>query len=133
MTDVRSEQTHDRFEQKSGEFRRTYGWRTDEHGQDEPVMIISRTRYPTHVPFGVPLNVAYRFAEPKHLMFCAIKALDHFGMLTTKDSAIKLATVIQDGLGDLIRMPPKPQTKDVNRDDPDAIVTVNGKEFAAWI
>ena len=132
MTDIRSQETHDKFAQTSGEFRRVYGWRQDEYGQDEPVMVISRTRYPTQVPFGVPLNAAYRFTESRHLMMCALKALDHFGMLTTRDSAIKLATVIQDGLEDLIRMPPKPQTADTKRDEPDAVITVNGKEFEAW-
>lgn len=132
MNDIRSPETHDRFTQVSGEFKRVYGWRRDEYGQDEPVMVIYRARHATQVPFGVTLNTAYRFTDPTHLMHCAIKALEHFGMLVTRDSAIKLATVIQDGLEDLIRMPPRPSGVDRKRDDPDAIVTINGKECAAW-
>lgn len=132
MSDTRSPETHDRFTQVSGEFKRVYGWRKDGFGQEEPVMVIYRTHYPTHVPFGVPLNTAYRFTDSRHLMECAIRAMEHFGMIVTKDSAVKLATVIQDGLEDLIRMPPKADTVDAKRDEPDAIVTINGKEFAAW-
>lgn len=128
----RSDITHDRFTQKSGEFMRVYGWQRNEDGNDEPVMVIYRTAYPTHVPFGVPLRTAYRFVDSKHLMACALKALDHFGMLTTRDSAIKLATVIQDGLEDLLDMPPKPNTADARRDEPEALITVDGKEIAAW-
>ena len=128
----RSEVTHDRFTQRSGEFLRVYGWQRNEDGNYEPVMVIYRTAYPTHVPFGVPLRTAYRFVDSEHLMTCAFRALDHFGMLTTRDSAIKLATVIQDGIEDLLDMPPKPSTADTRRDEPDAIITVNGKEIAAW-
>lgn len=128
----RSEVTHDRFTQRSGEFLRVYGWQRNEDGNDEPVMVIYRTAYPTHVPFGVPLRTAYRFVDSKHLMTCAFRALDHFGMLTTRDSAIKLATVIQDGIEDLLDMPPKPITADARSDEPDAIITINGKEIAAW-
>lgn len=128
----RSDLTHDRFTQKSGEFLRVYGWQRNEDGNDEPVMVIYRTAYPTHVPFGVPLSTAYRFVDSKHLMTCAFRALDHFGMITARDSAIKLATVIQDGLEDLLDMPSKPITADTRRDEPDAIITVNGKEHAAW-
>lgn len=77
----RSDITHDRFTQKSGEFLRVYGWQRNEDGNDEPVMVIYRTAYPTHVPFGVSLRTAYRFVDSKHLMACAFRALDHFGML----------------------------------------------------
>ena len=132
MTEIRDTLTQERFEQVSGEFRRVYSWRQDEHGQYEPIMVIYRTHFPTHMPFGVPLNSAYRFDNAHHLMQCAIAALDHFGMITTKDSAVKLATVIQDGLDDLIRMPPRPETRDFKRSDPDAILSINGKENAVW-
>lgn len=132
MNDIRSVETHDRFTQVSGEFKRVYGWRKDEFGQEEPVMVIYRTHYPTHVPFGVPLNTAYRFTDSRHLMECALRAMEHFGMIVTKDSAVKLATVIQDGIEDLLRMPPKADAVDTKRDEPDAVITINGKEFAAW-
>ena len=134
MTDdlQRSAETHDRFTQVSGEFTRVYGWRKDEDGNDEPVMVIYRTHYRTQAPFGVPLSAAYRFTSSKHIMLCAFKALDHFGMLTTKDSAIKLATMIQDGLSDLLRMPPKKDETDYQRDDPDAVLTINGQETPVW-
>ena len=130
--DTRSTDLHDRFTQTSGEFMRVYGWRKDEDGQDEPIMVIYRTRYKTQVPFGVPLSAAYRFTDSNHIMQCAFRALGHFGMLTTKDSAVKLATMIQDGLLDLLKMPPKHATEDRKRDDPDAVFTVNGKEMPVW-
>lgn len=130
--DTRSTDLHERFTQASGEFMRVYGWSRDEYGQDEPIMIIYRTRYRTQMPFGVPLKSAYRFRDSKYIMQCALRALDHFGMLVTKDSAVKLATMIQDGLVDLLKMPPKHETVDRKRDDPDGTFTVNGKEIPVW-
>ena len=122
----RHELTQDRYTHTSGEFTRMYGWHTDDEGREEPVMLLYRSHYRTEVPFGVPLRAAYRFTEGGHVMRCAFAALDHFGMLVTKDSAVKLATMIQDGLHDLIHMPPKPKTVDRKRDEPDAVITVNG-------
>jgi hypothetical protein len=100
-------------------------WKTRTHGElfvsyqwvnDEPAMLIFPTRPIDQAGcFAIALSSAWKYADSttggptEYLFEQADNAARVMGMFQTKDTLRKIATVIVDGLPDLVDMPPAPQ------------------------
>lgn len=54
-------------------------------------------------------SAAYRYDEPEYLARQAAVAADVLGMEPSPNNWVRIASIIHDGLPDLIRMPPAPE------------------------
>lgn len=72
---------------------------------DERAMVLLPTFRKGAPWFVVPDSVAYEYADPRHAAERAIKAAE---VLDMPSQAYRLATIMQDGLEELVTMPSKP-------------------------
>jgi hypothetical protein len=87
-----------------GDILAIYTWVNDERA----LVLMPAHRKPGSPWFVVCESAAYRYDNPHYLAQQAKKAAEVIGMDETTDTWFKVATIIIEGLGDLIRMPHAP-------------------------
>lgn len=106
----------------------------NEAKREEPAMVLYRPSVRGKCAI-IPLSSAYKYAEPKSRqelsdVFAAVRniaeALDY---PLNSQSFGRIANTIQDGLDELIKMPPKPQGKKQHVGD--ATLTAGGERFTS--
>lgn len=104
----------------------------NEDGREEPAMVLYRPSVKGKCAI-IPLSCAYKYDEPTtraekagvfHASMAIAKALDY---PLTGQSAAQIAMTIQDGLDELVRMPPKRLEKKVIGE---GCVTCDGKKHS---
>lgn len=71
---------------------------------------------PAHRQRGAPWYIvcesaAYKYDDPRYLAQQAAKAADVLGMDETQSTWVRIATIIHEGLPDLVRMPAAPEVE----------------------
>ncbi|MBP8236038.1 MAG: hypothetical protein KAY22_27500 [Rhizorhabdus sp.] len=88
-----------------GDIIAIYTWVNDERA----LVLIPAHRKPGSPWFVVCESAAYRYDNPHYLAKQARKAAEVIGMDETQAAWFKIASIIIEGLGDLIRMPSAPE------------------------
>jgi len=88
-----------------GDIIAIYTWVNDERA----LVLMPAHRKPGSPWFVVCESAAYRYDNPHYLAQQAKKAAEVIGMGETQAAWFKIATIIIEGLGDLIRMPSAPE------------------------
>ena len=83
---------------------------------DERAMVLIPARRAQGSPwFIVCESAAWKYDDPHYLARQAAKAAEVLGMDETTSSWYRIATIIHEGLPDLIRMPSSPQEAEVGK------------------
>jgi hypothetical protein len=93
------------FHRQHGDILAVYTWVNDERA----LVLLPAHRKPGSPWYVVCESAAYKYEEPNYLARQARKAAEVIGMDETADAWLKIATIIIEGLGDLIRLPPAPE------------------------
>ena len=88
-----------------GDIIAIYTWVNDERA----LVLIPAHRKPGNPWFIVCESAAYRYDNPHYLAKQSRKAAEVIGMDETQAAWFKIASIIIEGLGDLIRMPSAPE------------------------
>lgn len=92
-----------------------FTWFGAEADEREPCIVLVptyRILAPGHAkPCVIALSSAYKYADDRYLMDAAMNIAEILGL--GQSAAFKIATVINDGLLELIKMPPKPVERQV--------------------
>ena len=88
-----------------GDIIAIYTWVNDERA----LVLIPAHRKPGNPWFIVCESAAYRYDNPHYRPKQSRKAAEVIGMDETQTARFKIATIIIEGLGDLIRMPSAPE------------------------
>lgn len=98
---------------------------------DEPAMILwpKIKRLGTKGAFVLGLSSAYLYADMRYLVQKSAQAAEFIGMDSSKFTINRIATIILEGLEDLIHMPPQPigMTKAQEQEIGEAKIMVNGE------
>lgn len=118
-----------RFQREKGDFSISY-----QYYNEEPVMAIARrTDFHKRGVVVVALSAAWQYADSKsgeptdHCMTVAAAGAGKLGLEFNQSSIFKLADIIVDGLPELLKMKPKP---DSIRDDGNQLETVGEATFS---
>lgn len=101
----------------------TWTYNEDQEDYEPCLAIVPRYRRSGFKPCCVALSSAWRYAEPPYLARAAAFFLTQLGMADGMSNAHKVASLIHEHLGDLIKMPPNPTQTIVVAD---ASVTIEG-------
>lgn len=93
------------FHRQHGDILAVYTWVNDERA----LVLMPARRRPGSPWFVVCESAAWRYDDPRYLAQQSRKAAEVIGMDETAGAWFKIATIIIEGLGDLIRMPPAPE------------------------
>lgn len=93
------------FHRQHGDILAVYTWVNDERA----LVLMPAHRRPGSPWFVVCESAAWRYDDPRYLAQQSRKAAEVIGMDETAGAGFKIATIIIEGLGDLIRMPPAPE------------------------
>ncbi|MBF0529199.1 MAG: hypothetical protein HQK55_07995 [Deltaproteobacteria bacterium] len=104
--------------------------------EGEPILLIRRKVYQTERVYGIRLRDAWRFSADHNPNFdrfmmsvCAqVHEYLDLGLVTVQKMAA-LATVIEDGLDELIGRPPEDEKEESGKAVGEAIVTINGQKL----
>lgn len=112
MTKPAIDLTRHAFMRPSGDLVCVGTWLWNEQQEDtEPCLVIlPRYRRDGFKPCVVALSVAWRYNEPAYLARASQWFLQGLGMEDNMSNAHKVADLIHSHLGDLISMPPNPDT-----------------------
>lgn len=94
-----------------GDILAIYTWVNDERA----MVLIPALRAPGSPWFIVCESAAWKYDDPHYLARQAAKAAEVLGMDETTSSWYRIATLIHEGLPDLIRMPSSPQEAEVGK------------------
>jgi hypothetical protein len=72
----------------------------------EPAMILS-PKGPAKKAFVICLSAAHKYDESEYLVAGAMKAVRVLGLTEDKQTAYRVSMDIEDGLDDLVKMPPE--------------------------
>lgn len=76
-------------------------------------------------------SAAYQYDDPEYLKQACMKACEVLGMSPTPSNWVRVATVLNEGLPDLYRMPSEPSwSRPVGREFGELIVKQGGQEIA---
>jgi hypothetical protein len=106
----------------------TWLWNDDQEDYEPCIVIVPRYRKNGFKPCVVALSSAWRYnpehGGPRYLARASKLFLTALGMDDCMSNAYKVAEIIQNNLGNLLKMPPNPTTTIVGAD---ATVTINGR------
>jgi hypothetical protein len=112
-------------------FRRVHGdiVASYQYVNDERAMVL----WPLHRK-GVPAfivcdSAAFKYDDPKYLAAQALKCAEMWGMESSSTVWFRVATIIHEGLSDLIRLPPLPAGKVSGPVIGEASLRMNGVEI----
>lgn len=94
-----------------GDILAIYTWVNDERA----MVLIPALRAPGSPWFIVCESAAWKYDDPHYLARQAAKAAEVLGMDETTSSWYRIATLIHEGLPDLIRMPSSPQEAELGK------------------
>lgn len=118
----------------TGKIQRAFIYTDAGDKDDEPAMAIYRPSVKGKCAI-IPLSCAYKYSEPKTRQELSdvfnevqniAQALD---FPLDGQSFARIAHTIQDGLDELIKMPPRPQVKKSHVGD--AVLSANGEKFSS--
>lgn len=101
----------------------TWVYNADQEDYEPALVIVPRYRKDGFKPCCVALSAAWKYNEPAYLAHAAAFFLTQLGMADGMSNAHKVASLIHEHLGDLIKMPPNPTQTIVVAD---ASVTIEG-------
>lgn len=101
---------------------------------NEPAMILwpKFKRLATKGAYVIPLESAYKYSDVPYLVEASAKCAEFIGMDATKFTINRIATIILEGLPDLIEMPPEPtnMTKAQGEEIGEMLIKVDGQTIA---
>lgn len=114
------------FSRLHGDILAIYTWVNDERA-----MVL----LPAHRSAGSPWYIvcesaAYKYDDPRYLARQAAKAAEVLGMDETQSTWVRIATIIHEGLPDLIRMPAAPVDRKLGASRGQMTMLEDGKPIA---
>lgn len=92
-----------------GQFRVIYTWMKVGQDADNERAMVLIPRYRQKAPWYIVFeSAAYKYDDPEYLASQCMIACDVMGMEPSKNNWVKIATIINEGLPDLIEMPSSP-------------------------
>lgn len=98
------------FSRLHGDILAIYTWVNDERA----LVLLPANRSSGSPWYIVCESAAYKYDDPHYLARQAAKAAEVLGMAESQSTWVRIATIIIDGLPDLIRMPPAPHPEKSN-------------------
>jgi hypothetical protein len=112
--------------------------RTRQHGDitaiytwvnDERALVLVPTLRPGAPWFIVCESAAYRYDNDIYIVKQAIKACKVLGLASSHRNILRIGTLIEDGLPDLIRIPTRPETEASGKKYGELKVMANGTQI----
>lgn len=98
--------TNERFHRVHGDIVASYTYVNDERA----MILYPKNRRNGVTPYCVCDSAAWKYDDPQYLAQQAKVACDLFGWEASTQAWYRIAKVIHEGLGDLLRLPPSPQS-----------------------
>lgn len=94
----------------------TWLWNEDQEAYEPALVVINALNPRRFRPCVVALSAAYKYNHPVYMAHAAREFVTLLGLQDNMTMAYKVATLIEDHLGDLLKMPPNPETQIVVAD-----------------
>jgi len=109
-----------------GDIRATYTWINGERA------LVLHPAFRQKAPWFVLMeSAAYQYDDPGHLQRQGLKACQVLGLEPTMANWVRIATILNEGLPDLYRMPSEPSWERKKREYGELKVMADGKQIAA--
>lgn len=108
-----------------GDLMAIYTWINDERA----LVLVPHLR-PGAPWYVVMESAAYRYDDPAYLAMQCPKACEVLGIEPNRTNWVRVATIINEGLPDLVTMPSVPTWKRAEREFGEMVVRSNGQEIA---
>lgn len=106
------------FKREKGELALygTWIWNEDQESYEPALVVINALNPRRFRPCVVALSAAYKYNDAVYMAHVAREFVHLLGLQDSMTMAYKVATLIEDSLGDLLTMPPMPTDKIVVAD-----------------